>query len=463
MLISDILYSMRFDRLFDDFSKRLAVEETESGNQIIHIPSGVLKVRVGNYGSDDVNDTYSNVVCLSRHFVSKPIYIITVKSNCPTENVSIVKTTADHTCMKIVGDNDSGFTFEQVSAKDLKVGDFLCVNRPEMWFGADQCDTKYAISDISVNDNKNGTWVYDLEVESSKHVYFANDVLVHNSQFINLAPITQCVVANNGKSSDTPFAMADEDEQKKVVKEAYHILDLANENVANLINRTCHTKHGDILHYSLEYIAAEGMYFKKKHYIVRKVLSDDLPCDKFKYSGISVKKAEIPASMKDFLKKIYETTMKDVWSEGRYRKEVEAAYNSFIQLDWNDIAYYRKYVTPKRTLSLTESEKGAGVHARSANFYNQLIDKIGIGGKYPKIGIGDEFRYIYILPTNVYGMDCIAFKGDFPDEFRSMFKPDYDKMFEKIFTKSLENYVKIMHYRTADPTKREEDPEFEIF
>ena len=46
---------------------------------------------------------------------------------------------------------------------------------------------------------------------------------------------------------------------------------------------------------------------------------------------------------------------------------------------------------------------------------------------------------------------------------RLMFKPDYDKMFEKIFTKSLENYVKIMHYRTADPTKREEDPEFEIF
>ena len=68
---------MRFDSLFDELSKRLSVETTDSGNQIIRIPDGGVRVRVGNYGSDDDNDTYANVVCVSRHFVSKPIYTLT--------------------------------------------------------------------------------------------------------------------------------------------------------------------------------------------------------------------------------------------------------------------------------------------------------------------------------------------------------------------------------------------------
>ena len=455
---------MKFDKLFEELSKYLPIETTDSGNELIRIPNGGIKVRVGNYGSDIEDDTYANVVCVSRHFVSKPIYEISIKSSFTGKDY-ILKTTADHTCMRISDKEDAegNFVFEQVSAKDLKKGDNLCICDIETWFGHEECDTKVPITKISVDENKDGSWVYDLEVDSSKHVYFANGVLVHNSQFINLSPITKFVLGKDGKDQEIPFSKASEDEQKKVISDAYHIVDLANENVANLVNDTCHTSHGDVLHYSLEYIAAEGMYFKKKHYIVRKVLSDDIACNKFKYSGISVKKAEIPESMKDFLKKIYESTMTEEWSESKYRKEVENAYSQFIKLDWTDIAYYKKYRTLKQTISLTESEKGAGVHARAANFYNQLIEKLGIAGKYSKIGVGDEFRYAYILPTNEYGMDCIAFKDSFPEEFRKMFKPDYEKMFEKIFTKSLENYVNIMHYRTADPTKMEEDPDFVIF
>lgn len=455
---------MRFDKLFDELSKHLAVEVADSGNELIRIPNGGIRIRVGNYGSNDEDDTYANVVCISRHFVSKPIYTISLKSPS-TKNEYFVKTTADHTCMRIADgeDEDGNFIFEQVSAKDLKEGDSLCVCDVETWFGHEECDTKVPITKISVDENDGGQWVYDLEVDSSKHMYFANGVLVHNSQFINLSPITKYVLSRDGKDIDTTFAEATEEEREEVIKAAYDIVDMANKNVANLVNSVCYTSHGDVLHYSLEYIAAEGMYFKKKHYIVRKILSDDLVCNKFKYSGISVKKAEIPESMKDFLKKIYESTMTEKWSESMYRKEVENAYSQFIGLDWEDISYYKKYRTLKRTISLTESEKGAGVHARAANFYNMLIEKLGLAGKYPKIGVGDEFRYAYVLPTNEYGMDCLAFKDHFPDEFRKIFKPDYEKMFEKIFTKSLENYVKIMHYKKSDPTKMEEDPDFVIF
>ena len=36
-------------------------------------------------------------------------------------------------------------------------------------------------------------------------------------------------------------------------------------------------------------------------------------------------------------------------------------------------------------------------------------------------------------------------------------------MFEKIFTKSLQNYVEIMGYDTYNPTRSVEDPSFDIF
>lgn len=454
---------INFEDLWNKLSldNNLKVEEIihkdKTSNYIIRLPKEYLKVKVGNSGSDIRGEVFSEVRCVSRHFVNKPIYTIKTRLGYS------VRTTADHTCMRIADEDCNSFIFEQVSAKHLNVGDCVCICDDDILLGEHWCDRIDYVSSIDVDKNKNGIWVYDLEVASSKHAYFANGVLVHNSQFINLSPITKCKCDEDKIDQETIFSKLPDSTRDKVIKEAYHILDLANANVESLVNRECHTTQGNILHYSLEYIAAEGMYFKKKCYIVRKILSDDLPCDKFKYSGVSVKKAEIPSSMKDFLKVIFESTMKNEWCEVEYRKEVERAYNTFITLDWNDIAYYKKYRTIKKTVSLTESEKGAGVHARAANFYNQLIEKLGLAGRYPKIGVGDEFRYLYILPTNEYGMDCIAFKGVFPDEFRKIFKPDYDTMFEKIFTKSLKNYDEIMHFKTVDPTNQEESPDFDIF
>lgn len=38
------------------------------------------------------------------------------------------------------------------------------------------------------------------------------------------------------------------------------------------------------------------------------------------------------------------------------------------------------------TKDLLQFEKGAGVHARSAEIYNQLLKKLGISDKYEPIG-----------------------------------------------------------------------------
>lgn len=425
-------------------------------NEVVRVPPGVARVRIGSHGTmtsahPSRENSYSDIAVISRHVVSKDMYVVSVGTS---DGVRTLATTDDHTCARLGDDGSVVFC----RASELAVGDRVPVAGPGV------SDVEGTVVSVSVETpGEGGIPVYDVEVASGRHVYYANGVLVHNSQFMNLGPITRAKCREAGISEDTRFSALPDGVRKAVVDDAYHILDLVNDNVRRLIDSTCHTTQGCVLHYALEYIASEGFYFKKKHYIVHKVIEDDKPCDKFKYSGISVKKAEIPASMKTFLKDIYESTMTTEWTESDYVKAVAEAYRKYLSLDWGDMAYYRKLRTPKGVVSLVESEKGAGAHARAANFYNGLLEELGLGGKYPKIAIGDEMRYSYVIPSNAYGQDVVAFKGVFPDEFRKAFRPDYNKMFEKIFTKSLQNYVEIMGYDTYNPTRSVEDPSFDIF
>lgn len=443
---------MRIDALFDRLAGMFGIEEVggDGGrpNEVVRPPSGYARVWVGEYGSDG-GDGRSSIVAVSRHFVTKPLYRITASFGGVARSVT---TTNDHTCA-VYGDGGE-VLFK--AAKELRVGDRVPVRDGDS-------DASAKVESVEEIDNSEGRFVYDMEVESGRHVYFADGVLVHNSQFINLSPVTKTKCREAGIPESTRFSALPAEVRESVVKDAYKILDAVNENVKTLIGNACHTSQGSVVHYSLEYVAAEGFYFKPKHYIVHKVIEDGRPCDKFKYSGISVKKAEIPAEMKTFLKDIYEHTMTDDWRESDYAKRVGDAFNRYMSLDWNGLAYYRKYRTPKDAVSLTESEKGAGAHARAVNIYNGILKELGLGGKYPEISVGDEFRYSYVLPTNRYGVDVIGFKGAFPKEFRDIFSPDYITMFNKIFTKSLENYVNIMGYERIDPSKRTEDPSFDIF
>lgn len=456
--------NIRFDELWNTLSQHLPVievgdEQDRIPNEVIQIPTGGLEIQVGSlegletYEYRKHLEGYVNVVCISRHFVYKKLY--TIHLTDLTGNTYEVTTTSDHTCYCY---DKTYYQFKLMSAKDLVKGLKMCV----------YCEYRgievYAtIDEVIEHLNEDGMFVYDLEVDSHKHLFFANNVLIHNSQFMNIAPITRYICQQNGYSVNTKLSSLPKELQDTIIKNAYAVLDKINENVKNLVNRDCHTTHGDVIHYSLEYIASEGFYFQKKHYIVHKMIEDDFPCNKFKYSGISVKKAEIPNSMKSFLKDLYESTMVEDWNEHKYIKMVSEAYAKFVELSWDDISFFKKYRTEKKSVSITESEKGAGAYARALNIYNGVIEELGISGKYPSISIGDEFRYAYVVPTNKYGVDVIAYKGEMPLELKERFQIDYPKMFEKIFIKSLDNYIELMGYRRFDPSHIDIDPTFDLF
>lgn len=408
-------------------------------NNIIVNDNNNVIISVNNVSIKTFGYKYVNIKAMSRHYVTKDKFRICVVL---AGYEKIIFTTNDHTCIYL---NDE-FEFENVKASELSVDD--CI--PIILNGEELLGVIKSIDNL-------GPWneyVYDLEVEDNSHLFYANDILIHNSQFIDISPIVKNYISNNKLDIENISGLSQEQLDEVISEIDDFVSNDVNNYIKNLINAECHTTRGDNLHYSREYVATQGMFFKKKHYIVHIVKKDDSTVDQFKYSGVSVKKAEIPADMKVYLKNIFEETCLKNWHESDYRKYVDKVFDEFLQKDYEHISIYKGYNTEKASTGFMESQKGTGAHARAANIYNQLIDDLKISNKYEKINVGDQLRYCYVNDTNNYGINIIAFKENIPDEFKSIFTINYELMFEKIFLKSLKGYVEIMKFNDYSPSNK---------
>ena len=84
--------------------------------------------------------------------------------------------------------------------------------------------------------------------------------------------------------------------------------------------------------------------------------------------------------------------------------------------------------------------------------YNQMIDHLGIGGRYDTLRPGNKARFAYIKPTNKYKINVIAFvDGQYPDEFRGLFEVDHDVMFEKMVLDPLKHLLEACGFSKSDP------------
>lgn len=424
--------NIAFKDLFTQCEEKFEKQITPSGNEVI---------RVSNISVCTYDNKYVNIIAISRHYVTKNRYKITIRS-CVDRSIHIIETTNDHTCIRITSD----WNFENVKASKLEIYDNVPLN----------LNNKEHLGIVEKIENL-GPWndyVYDLEVDDHLHLFYANNVLIHNSQFIDISPIVEYHLnKNNIKNGD--ISSLDQQQIDTLIEELDDFVDNdVNVYIKDLINKECHTTQGGNLHYSREYVASQSMFFKKKNYIAHIIKKDNKTVDTFKYCGVSCKKTEIPADMKYFLKTIFEDTCNKNWSEADYRKYIDSVFDQFLTKKYEEISLYKKYNTEKASVGFMTSEKGTGAHARSANIYNQLIDDLKISNKYEKINLGDQLRYCYINDTNPYGINVIGFKEYVPEEFKKIFTINYDLMFEKIFLSSLKGYMGIMRFNEYSPNNK---------
>lgn len=434
--------------LFNELSKKYEVKKQKS-YEVIY-PE--------NYEIKTLSNKYVKLVAVSRHKTSKHLIKIIVKAEKHvnlhemTQVTALVRryedvtVTTDHICMRY----DKDHFFENVNAKNLRINDYVSVY--------DESEDKELIGTIISIKNLGTTngWVYDCEVDDNSHSFYANNILCHNSQFVNI----QCVTDDFKKKYNLCDDIAKWDDEHKL--KLWNWVNDFVENDVNpyvqndLVGKTYCTEHPEVLRYSLEYVGATGIYEAKKRYGVYKILSEGPEIvDKVKFSGIELKKASTPVAVKDILRDIYLGVLKENWDEHEFIEYVNEAYEKFKKLSIDDIAMWKGYNTAREASGFLQMELGATGISKACTYYNQMVEHLKIGKKYDTILLGQKVRFAYVLPSNEYGIECIAFHdGQWPREFDSIFKVDYDVMFDKLILSPLKGFLEATKFRKVDPRKQ---------
>ena len=386
-----------------------------------------------------LGNRYAIIEYISRHKTTKNMIKIGVSTE---KNTVFVNVTTDHVCMIY----NSNHFFEETSAKNLSIGQIVSVY--------DENNDSEVVGQITSIEDLGSTdeYVYDVEVNDDSHTFYANDVLVHNSQFISI----RCVTDYFRRTYNLPAQMIDWPDEYKLKLWEYmedFVENDLNKFIQNLVKEYYHTENSEVLRYSLEYIADTGIYEAKKHYGVRKILAEGPEIvDKIKYSGIELKKGNIPPTVKEFLAAIYSGVLRDNWNASNFKNYLNHAYDRFIKLNIDEISFWKGYGTERESVGFLEMAKGTTGIAKACTFYNQLLENLGIGRKYEQILVGDKVRFLYVKPTNKYGINVLAYKPDqYPEEFKNLFEIDYETMWDKLIISPLKKFIIATGFPECDP------------
>lgn len=285
-----------------------------------------------------------------------------------------------------------------------------------------------------------------------------------DSQFLNIT----CIVDFFSKKWNLPRNLNDwtDDWKLKLWNFMEKFVDtVLNPYVQNLTVTHCYSEHPEVLRYALEYVGDVGIYEQKKRYGVHKVISEGPELvDKIKYTGIELKRSNVPSSIKKYLQDIYEGVLLHKWDEAAYQKYLDEAYASFKNLDVNDIAFWKGWSSDKiESSGFLSSGKGMTIISKAAKYYNDMLEHLGIGKKYESLKIGNKIRMVYLLPDNPYGLELMGFSdGAWPREFDGIFHVDYPKMFEKLIIEPLKSFRAAANFSDYSPSEEVMDDIFAL-
>jgi DNA polymerase elongation subunit (family B) len=195
------------------------------------------------------------------------------------------------------------------------------------------------------------------------------------------------------------------------------------------------------------------------------VLDDEgIPTNKFKYTGVEVVRSTIPAPIKPYIKKIIETMM-DTENRSVTNDVFLEAYEKFKELPVEDYSFvmgisdYEKYADRCNGFVTC---KGMPAHVKAAYHYNTLLEKLELSGDYEAIETGDKVRYFYVNQPNKYGINAIAYKYYYPDEFKKVFDPDIEKMFEKIIFSIIDRFYEAVKWKLSKPSAQVQTDLFDL-
>ncbi len=189
-----------------------------------------------------------------------------------------------------------------------------------------------------------------------------------------------------------------------------------------------------------ECLCSSGVFVAKKRYALNVFDNEGVRYEKpkLKIKGLDVVRSSTPDSIKSDMKECYKIILeKNERDLQDYIIQVKDKYKSLSLEEISivsSISDIDKFTTTDNSIP-----KGCPMHVRGSIIYNKLVKELKLEHIYPLIKSGDKIKYIFLKMPNHAFSDVIAYHNHFPEEFDLINYIDYDRMFERSFTGSIEN------------------------
>jgi len=285
--------------------------------------------------------------------------------------------------------------------------------------------------------------VYDLETEKTNK-FFGNDILIHNSLYLNMSPLIEKVFENKDKTPEKIISFLD-----KICKmELEKYIESSYQELANYVNA-----YAQKMQMKRENIADRGIWTAKKRYILNVWDSEGVRYEepKLKIMGIEAVKSSTPAPCRQMIKEGLKIVMSK--TEDEMISYIEKCRETFNGLSPEEISFPRMVSDVNKHKSVsTLYGKGTPIHARGALIYNHMIKERGLDKKYAFIQNGEKIKFCYLKLPNPIHENVIAFIQQFPKELDLDKYIDYDLQFEKAFLDPLKSILDCIGWKITKTT-----------
>jgi len=360
------------------------------------------------------------------HKVKKRMYKIKHENN-------EVVVTEDHSVI-IKRDNK----YIDVKPKNIIKGDKIIKNKI---FNMTETED-FVVEDIGILEE----WVYDIEVEDN-HNFFANDICVHNSNYVSIQPVVEKKFSKNYReliedpNNDLTRRRITEFTENYINKVS---LPITYDALENMYSKTLNAYLPEKLIEDPEVICDNFISLAPKMYFCRKAWEEGLYLNKpkLKVTGLSMVRSSTPKFYRGELAKAMDILIDaDLPKVIEFCSCVEKATNeqkpsdicinqgvSSLDYTWDEtIKKFRRWVPDKNKFL------SAPVNSRAALVHNKYINDNSI--KIKDIEPGDKISFIYMKEPNITGSNAFAFQnekvfgyglGDFIDR-KTMFEKGFMK------------------------------------
>ena len=228
--------------------------------------------------------------------------------------------------------------------------------------------------------------------------------------------------------------------------------------------KKCFDKYGSFFNtdnrqnFELENLSIKGLWLKKKNYALKVsyepngefslLRNNEKSLEYEVFKGLEMIKSSYPIWARNHLENLTKMILDKGYKLNieeellpklrAIKKEIRLKHTEELAFNFN-CRVYNKYVKSERNLELL---KGIPIYARAASYYNHLLIKNNLLGKYSKIIEGNKIKY-YHPAANVHEFDIFAYSpGAFPDEIA--LPVDYDKQFYALIVEPINRQLKAL-------------------